>query len=161
MRGIIIYIVFILFITVLMPITLVKGCDRVPDDDQRIERAEERELIDVYNVKTKKVEKMEFEEYIKQVVAAEMPAEFHIEALKAQAVAARTYALERLERFKGGHPDHPDAPLCTAIHCQAWLSKDDLRSAHGQSWMYDYWPKIEDAVDGTAGQVLEYDGKLI
>ena len=49
---------------------------------------------------------MALEEYIKGVVAAEMPAEFHIEALKAQAVASRTYAISRILKYTEGHPDH-------------------------------------------------------
>lgn len=39
-----------------------------------------------------------------------MPAAFHIEALKAQAIAARTYAISRIIKYEEGHPDHPEAP---------------------------------------------------
>lgn len=166
MRGIIIYITFILFITVIVPVTLTEGCDILSGDkpiidDEKIEKIEKEEMIKIYNTKTKKVEEMKFEEYIKGVVAAEMPAEFNIEALKAQAVAARTYAIYRINKFKGGHPDHPKTSLCTGIHCQAWLSLDDLRSAHSKNWMYEYWPKIEKAVDGTKGEIVTYNSKPI
>ena len=46
-----------------------------------------------------KVEKVDFEEYVRNVVASEMPSTFEVEALKAQAVASRTYALYKIENF--------------------------------------------------------------
>ena len=59
------------------------------------------------------------DEYLWRVVAAEMPASFEEEALKAQAVAARTYALSKMEK---GEPNHPQADVCTDITCcQAYL----------------------------------------
>jgi len=73
---------------------------------------------------------MPLEEYIKGVVAAEMPAEFHIEALKAQAVASRTYALNRILKYPDGNPGHPEAPLCTGVHCQAYLTLEELNKVH-------------------------------
>ena len=54
-------------------------------------------LINVLNVKTKEIEVLPLEEYIVGVVAAEMPVDFETEALKAQAVAARTYTIKRYE----------------------------------------------------------------
>ncbi len=122
---------------------------------------EEPELIKVYNTKTKDVMVIDFEEYIKGVVASEMPAEFNSEALKAQAVSARTYLLYRLKKYPDGHPDHPDAPVCTGIHCQAWNSKDDLIASHDEGWYEQYWGKIENAVASTKGQILTYDNKII
>ncbi|EOD00719.1 stage II sporulation protein D [Caldisalinibacter kiritimatiensis] len=163
MKGIAIYVVFIIFITIIIPIALIKGCDIGTENyEHEIKKIKKENEISIYNVKTKKVEKMKLEEYIKGVVAAEMPAEFHIEALKAQAVAARTYAIYRIQKYKNGHPDHPQAPLCTGIHCQAWLSKDELRQVHSSSkWMYEHWPKIEEAVESTKGIIITYDGKPI
>ena len=84
-----------------------------------------------------------------------------IEALKAQAVASRTYALYRSQKFKAGHPDHPTAPLCTGVHCQAFLSLGELESIHPEKWVDKYWPKIEEAVDSTKGEIIYYDGEII
>ena len=70
------------------------------------------------------VKTLPLEEYLYGVVAAEMPASFETEALKAQAVAARTYAVNRC-RFP--NKDHPDANLCAdSSHCKAYLSPKEL-----------------------------------
>ena len=122
---------------------------------------QEPELIKVYNNKTNEVMVIDFEEYLKGVVASEMPAEFNIEALKAQGVTARTYLLYRLKKYPNGQPEHMDAPVCTGIHCQVWSSKDELVQSHDAGWYDKYWSKIEDAVQSTRGQILTYDGKII
>jgi stage II sporulation protein D len=121
----------------------------------------ESELIKVYNNKTNDVMVIDFEEYLKEVVASEMPVEFDIEALKAQAVAARTYLLYRLKKYPEGQEEHPKAPVCTGVHCQAWHSKDELIASHYQGWYDENWDKIESAVESTRGQILTYEGKII
>lgn len=119
------------------------------------------DYISLYNPYTNTVSEIPIEEYVKGVVAAEMPAEFHIEALKAQAIAARTYALSRTAKFSEGHPDHKLAPLCKAIHCQAYSSMEELRQIHGDNWIDNYWDKIEEAVDSTKGMLMYYKGEII
>lgn len=119
------------------------------------------EIIKIYNIKSKKVEEMKFEDYIKGVIAAEMGSGFYLEALKAQAVAARTYAYYRLNKFSKGHPDHHGAAICNGIHCQAYLSMDTLKEVKAASWMKDYWPQIVKAVDTTVGEVIFYNGEVI
>jgi len=128
-----------------------------------VETSDEEEpvLIKVFNNNTKEVMVIDFEEYIKGVVASEMTVEFNIEALKAQSVTARTYLLYRLKKYPDGHPEHPDAPICTSIHCQAWSSKDELIISHGEEWYETSWNKIEEAVNSTRGQILTYKGKII
>lgn len=122
---------------------------------------EEPELIKVYNTKTNDVMVIDFEEYLKGVVASEMPAEFNIEALKAQVVTARTYTLYRIKKYPDGQPEHTDASICTETHCQVWTSKDDLIASHDDGWYDAYWDKIEEAVNSTKGQILTYEGKII
>ncbi|WP_425446163.1 stage II sporulation protein D [Dethiothermospora halolimnae] len=167
MKRITIGAAFILFITVIIPMVLILGYDIfINEEENQVKVKEEENItedyeIDIYNIKTKKVEKVKMEEYLKGVVAAEMPAAFHIEALKAQAVAARTYSMNKIKTFKDGHPDHPQTALCTGIHCQAWLSKEDLKNIKGEDWIKNYWPKIEEAVDKTKGEVAKYNGKII
>lgn len=121
----------------------------------------EPDLIKAYNLKTNEVIVIDFEEYLKGVVSSEMPAEFNFEALKAQAVTARTYLLYKMKKFPDGQPEHKDAPICTGTHCQVWNSKDDLIAAHDDGWYDKYWSKIEEAVNSTKGQILTYDGKII
>jgi stage II sporulation protein D len=117
--------------------------------------------IKLYNPYDDSVAELDLEDYIKGVVAAEMPAEFHIEALKAQAIAARTYATSRAIKYSSGHSDHPDAPICSGIHCQAYLSLEELRQIKGESWVENYWAKIEEAVDSTKGLLIYYNGEII
>jgi stage II sporulation protein D len=71
------------------------------------------------------------DEYLIGVVAAEMPAVFDEEALKAQAVAARTYTLKRIQQ-QNKRKGHPEADICyNYLHCQAWESYDQLKKKWG------------------------------
>ncbi len=121
----------------------------------------EPESIKVFNLKTNEVMVINFEEYLKGVIASEMPAEFNIEALKAQSVTSRTYLLYRLKKYPEGQPEHLGAPVCTGVHCQVWTSKEDLIASHEDGWYEKYWSKIEEAVSSTDGQILTYEGKII
>lgn len=98
---------------------------------------------------------MELEEYILGVVLAEMPASFEEEALKAQAVVARTYALRRLALGDR----HSDVAICTdSTCCQAYISTEDYLQQRGSQSDVD---KILKAVKQTEGLVLTYKGELI
>ena len=90
------------------------------------------------------VEHLDLESYIAGVVAAEMPASFPLEAMKAQAIAARTYALHHL----GGHAQD-DADICGRVHCQAYAGGTDSASTAAR------------ATRETAGQVLSWNGLLV
>ena len=96
------------------------------------------------------------EDYLCGVLAAEMPASFPEEALKAQAVAARSYLLSRASSGR-----HPDAAICADPGCcQAWLGEEALR----ERWGADYdanAAKIRAAVEATAGELLCYEGQPI
>ncbi len=106
---------------------------------------------------------MELDEYLKGVVAAEMPSSFPDEALKAQAVAARTRAISQMRTFGGaGCKDHPGADICTdPMHDQAWISEAEFKKRVGWFASWRLWPKIKRAVDTTRGQVLMYAGRPI
>jgi len=102
------------------------------------------------------VESLPLDQYLTGVLLAEMPASFEPEALKAQAVAARTFALRRMSQSK-----HWDCDLCGSSGCcQAWLSQSAVREKLGSAWE-GYWKKAADAVEATKGQVLHYNGQLI
>lgn len=107
-----------------------------------------------------KVLVLPLEEYLVGVVAAEMPASFHLEALKAQAVVARTYALRRLLSPRVDNT-HPGAHLCAdPSHCQAWIGRGEMRRRWGMWNFYRYSEKVARAVRETAGKVLVYQGEL-
>lgn len=98
------------------------------------------------------IEAIKLEEYILGVVLKEMPADFEIEALKAQAVVARTYAMRREEM--GGK--HIGAPVCTSAACCQGYCSPDTYGGDAQNV-----EKVRQAVAQTDGLVLHYDGKLI
>ncbi len=101
------------------------------------------------------VESCDLEEYLVGVVLGEMPASFEEEALKAQAVVARTYTL----RANTVYSKHGDGSVCTDSGCcQAYLSPKEYLSRGGTRENLD---KIKAAVTATAGQVLTYEGALI
>jgi len=119
--------------------------------------------IAVYMHQTGELCTMDLEDYVYGVVAAEMPASFHLESLKAQAVAARTYVAGRL-RSRGGKgcDRHPQADICTdPTHCQGWLSEDELLQKWGYLDYFAYKRKIAAAVNETRGIILTYDGTVI
>lgn len=166
MRGIFFAVFSFLITVLLLPALIVTSCDLSISQKDKLkeENIIESDLkIKVYNHKTREIMELYLEEYVMHVVAAEVPAAFELEALKAQAVAARTYAVWRLSNYgEKGHPEHPGAITCTSHqHCQEYLTKDELRERHGRLWMYRYWPKIEEAVDSTAGIVMTYNMKPI
>ena len=134
MKKLIYYTVLMLAIVIMLPMTIVKGCgpSYVPEQpSQEQEKGKEKvakiaHKITVYNPSLDKTDEMDLDEYIKGVVAAEMPADFAIEALKAQAVAARTFAYGRMTgAYKSKQDSHEGADICTnSAHCQAWMSKE-------------------------------------
>ncbi len=98
------------------------------------------------------------EDYIIHVVAAEMPASFESEALKAQAVAARTFTVKHMlgeAKCKSGHT------VCTDhTCCQAFLSTEQLIKRWGK-YFAKYYEKILTAVFETEGEILTCDGEVI
>ena len=96
------------------------------------------------------------EEYLVGVVFAEMPASFEDEALKAQAVAARTVTMHRMEA-----PKHTGFDICAdASCCQAWHDEEKMQEKLGTSWD-TYQEKVSNAVNETDGEMLWYNGALI
>lgn len=101
------------------------------------------------------VVEMPLESYLVAVVLREMPADFEVEALKAQAVVARTYTLRRIEM--GGK--HVGAAVCTeASCCQGFWSEQAYITESGRQELLD---KVADAVGSTANEVLVYNDALI
>ena len=103
------------------------------------------------------VETLTLHDYLIHVVLQEMPASFEMEALKAQAVAARTFTMERI--YEGGR--HEEADVCgDSTCCQCYLDEQEGREIYGDG--YDAaWEKVKSAVEGTDGQVITYGDELI
>ena len=118
--------------------------------------------ISVYFADSKKCVSMPFEEYITGVVCAEMPALFEVEAIKAQAVAARTYTVSKINANANDLSDiHKGAAICTSpAHCQAYLSKEEISKKWRDS-ADEFYDKIKSAVSGTKGEILTYQNEPI
>ena len=106
-----------------------------------------------------KVTTLTMSQYLTGVVAAEMPATFNPEALKAQAVAARTETLYHILEYKSDV--HPDADVCSdPADCQAYKTDSELRENWGVLYE-EYINKIATAVRSTDGECLVYDSEPI
>ncbi|MGI6668171.1 MAG: stage II sporulation protein D [Acetivibrionales bacterium] len=163
MKKLIYYAGVMVVVIVLLPLIIVKGCGTAPEPEPPEKTTEaESYKITVYVASTGETVDMDLEEYIKGVVAAEMPAGFDLEALKAQAVAARTFAYGRMSGvYASKQGMHDDADICTdSTHCQAWVSKKDAMKKWGILSAPRYWGKIERAVNETRGMIVTYQGTV-
>ena len=109
-----------------------------------------KNMITVHRSNNKVVE-LELEEYVIGVVAAEMPASFNIEALKSQAILARTYALKSKKTGK---------KLTDTVSTQAYIDINQMKSKWGNDFN-KYYNKIKEAVSATKSLCIKYNGTLI
>lgn len=110
--------------------------------------------IKLFLNKENRVILLDLEEYITGTVAAEMPASFEEEALKAQAVAVRSYTLRRLQ---AKHKYEADCDMSDDVNeCQAYISREAFEKSHGQKAYL--WDNIARAVKETRGEIMIYDG---
>ena len=106
------------------------------------------ETIAVFDADTEEVFSVPLEEYVLKALSKEMPASFEKEALKAQAVAIRTYTLKKKQTK---NEKHPKATVCTdSNHCMAYLKEETNK---------EYREKLESAVRETEGQVLMFENE--
>ncbi|HBW37012.1 stage II sporulation protein D [Desulfosporosinus sp. BICA1-9] len=104
------------------------------------------------------VETLSLEDYLIGVVAAEMPAEFEVEALKAQAIAARTYAAKKLSQNKLIDANYD---VDTTVLTQVWLSDTQMKNHWGWLNYWRYRSKLEKVVVATRALVLVSKGEYI
>ncbi|MGG0237447.1 stage II sporulation protein D [Bacillus rhizoplanae] len=113
--------------------------------------------VSVYRSGQKKIETVSIEDYVAGVVAAEMPANFEMEALKAQALTARTFVVKRM---LSGQKLQNKADVTDTVENQVYKSKEELKEQWGKEYE-GRMKRIEEAVSKTAGQVLTYEGSPI
>lgn len=146
---------------ILSPVMLARGCNINKPSGEGTGNLQVRLYLHSEN----RVVNIPLEEYLLGVVAAEMPASFGKEALKAQAIAARTYILRRIPPFQGVQskpPLHEGADICDLPeHGQAWISKSTMQERWGKTNFQANYDKIKAAVSATAGLVLVYRGEII
>lgn len=115
--------------------------------------------IKLLHTETREVEELNIDEYLCGVVASEMPVSFEIEALKAQAVVARTYTIYQIINNSG---KHENTDICDSFACcQAWISKEERLSKWNAEEAESNWNKILEAVNSTSGKIITYDGEPI
>ncbi len=104
-------------------------------------------------------EELDFEKYIMGVVAANMPAGYNMEALKAQAVIARTYALYNISLLS--EDSNHNNQYTTSELGLTYISLSSLEQYWGTKDYLDYFSKIENAVYGTQGEIMMYQDSLV
>lgn len=102
-----------------------------------------------------RIDKVPFEEYVKGVLAGEMPTSFEMEALKAQAVAARSYVMKKMKDNQKEEYDVVDT-----VMNQVYLDDDTLKNKWGDSYL-EKNNKIKQAIIETKGEYMTYDSKVI
>ena len=148
----------LIFFMLLLPLLSLKKAEGPSGEQGSVtvsgELEQKNAQISVYISESGKIEKMDVGEYIFGVVAAEMPALYNEEALKAQAVAAYTYALYRAETNKDKEYDITDSPSSD----QCFITAEKAREKWGEK-AAEYEEKIMGAVSAVAGEYLSYNGK--
>ena len=166
-RKIIVYIFAFVSICLILPVLLVK--DKPTEDVVKLdgEVAGTKEVknsiannptIKLLHLSTGEVEEIDLEIYLYGVVSAEMPATYHEEALKTQAIVARTYTMYKIKN----EPKHDNADICDASTCsQAYITKEERLAKWKEEEREANWNRIIEAVDSTKGKVITYNGEVI
>ncbi|GGJ91736.1 stage II sporulation protein D [Lentibacillus kapialis] len=125
-------------------------------EDVEIAMGDSPFAVEVMRANSEQVEKVPLETYVSRVVASETPAEFDVEALKAQALAARTFIVNRL--LHQGNADNPDVTDTTSD--QVYHNEQELRKTMGSDYDEEM-TKIKKAVTATKGDILTYKNNPI
>ena len=152
----------IIFALPFLAVSVKKGADTSEKGQKNQADIDMGKEISVYLADSGKCVTMPFEEYITGVVCAEMPALFEVEAIKAQAVAARTYTVSKINANANDLQDaHKGASICTSpSHCQAYVPKEEISKKWGNN-AEEFYNKIKSAVLDTKGEILTYQNEPI
>ena len=157
MKKTAILILFCLISSFVLPVCVFYARGGSGEENKITQKLRMSEDISVFFHNENKTVSMPIEEYLCGVVCAEMPASFEEEALKAQAVAARSYA-----RYKQNELNavHPEASVCTDYtHCKAYTPINEKEKIWGDD-SKKYRAKIENAIIETQGEVITYNGEV-
>lgn len=163
MKKLIFYFAFVIILIFTMPIIFTNQFKTEEVSTKKTIDEEKFDYGEYTNIKllhtdTGQVEEINLDEYLYGVVSSEMPATFDLEALKAQAVVARTYTIYQIRNGK----KHENADVCdSSFCCQAWISKENRFARWEEGKQEEYWNKIVGAVNSTKGKFILYDGEPI
>lgn len=147
----------ILFVTILLiiiPYTMINLLKPKNIQEKRYIK-ENSKIVRVKRDKKNIIEKIPIEKYLVGVIAGEMPVSYDLEALKAQAVAARTYTLKKIEQNK-----NKDYDVVDTTNDQVYIDEQELKDRWKENYNQNI-KKIKQAVKETMGEYLTYDGKII
>ena len=113
--------------------------------------------IKLLHKKTNEIEEVKIDDYLCNVVSAEMPVDYELEALKAQAIVARTYTIYKVQNKKHENADICDDSTC----CQAWVSKENRLERWEETKREENWNKIQQCVNETKGKIITYNNQPI
>ena len=166
MKKILAYVLIFVLVCFLIPVVLTKKTGKQVNTNIYVNEQNDSEVaentaeynynkyntIKLLHTKTQEIEEIKLDEYLYGVVSAEMPASFEKEALKAQAVVARTYTIYKIENNEG---KHGEANICDDSGCcQAWISKEDRFTKWEEASREANWNKIVEAVESTKGKYI-------
>jgi len=117
--------------------------------------------IPVYLTEQARVIQVPLERYVRGVVAAEMPPDFELEALKAQAIAARTYIVRKIVRQDFAKAPVPEAWVSDTVEDQAYATEEQLMARWGRKEYAANISRINRAVTETEGLIITYNGEPI
>lgn len=172
MKKILIYLLSFILICFVIPAILTKRTvNTISQENTNIENQQSQQdkeneqnyqyskygTITLLHKKTGNTEQVNIDDYLCNVVSAEMPADFEIEALKAQAIVARTYTIYKILNKKHENADICDDSTC----CQAWISKEDRLARWEESKRENNWQKINDCINSTKGKIITYNNQPI
>lgn len=155
MKKIFIKAIIVIFVVLLLPFLLTLIFTKKDKESYSLEAMN---FNIIYN-KAGKTEKLDFDQYLMGVVAANMPAGYEMETLKAQAVIARTYALYNISLLIEENAEKTD--FTTSELGLSYISLNEMESFWNSEDYATYFTKIENSVIGTKDEVLVYDGSLI
>lgn len=127
--------------------------------NNQVDKDDAEVVIPVYRTAQKQVEKVEIEQYVAGVLSSEMPTDFDMEALKAQAIAARTYIVKQL--LNPTDIQLPEEAIVTdTIRHQVYHNEEELKKIWGKDFKRKY-DRILQAVKETKGKIITYNGEPI
>lgn len=141
-----------------LPIGIQEEKPVTPNENQEeasIDMNEDTVEVSIKRTESDEVEKVPLEQYVISVVASEMPADFNEEALKAQAVAARTYIIQHLNQ-----QDDPETIITDSTEHQVYKNETELQEQWGKDFE-EKMNKIKSAVLATEGEVITYNDEPI
>lgn len=165
-KNIIIFILLIIIIAKLFKIGFYQESVQTSSNEALYEKIPYKEFnygdyktVKLLHTSTGEIEELPLDIYLYGVVSGEMPASFEMEALKAQAIVARTYTIYQIMNSK--HQEQ-GADICdSSLCCQAWISKENRMARWAENEREENWIKIENCVNSTIGKVILFEGQPI